>query len=87
MKRKQLLLTNNKKTRQKGISVSITYNRYLTSISKIITKKNWNILQISPTLQRVFDKKQIKTYKRNENLGELIEGKTVQGGKVFKIYL
>ena len=27
------------------------------------------------------------TYKRNKNLGELIEGHTLQGRKVFKTYL
>ena len=68
MKRKQLLLTN-KRTIQNRIPVSINYNRYLPNISKIITK-NWNILQISPTLQNVFDKKPMITYKRNKNLDE-----------------
>ena len=63
--------------------MSTTYNRYLPNISKVITK-NWNILQISPTPQKVFDKKPIITYKRNKNLGELIGGHTLQGGKVFK---
>ena len=47
----------------------ITYNRYLPNISNIITK-NWNILQISPSLQKVFDKKPMMIYKRNKNLGE-----------------
>ena len=60
MKRKQLLLTN-KKAIPNHIPVSITYNRYLLNISKIITK-NWNILQISPTLQKVFNKKPMITY-------------------------
>ena len=85
MKRKQLLLTN-KRTIQNRIPVSITCNRYLPNISKIITK-NWNILQISPTLQKVFDKKPMITYKRNKNLGEFIGGHTLQGGNVFKTHL
>ena len=85
IKRKQLLLTN-KKTTQNHIPVSITYNRYLPYISKIATK-NWTILQISHILQRVFDKKPTITYKRSKNLGELIGGYTLQGGKVFKIHL
>ena len=59
--------------------MSITYNRYLPNISNII-RKNWKILQISPTLQRVFDKKPMITYKRNKN-------HTLQSGKVLKIHL
>ena len=66
--------------------MSVTYNRYLPNISNIIIK-NWNILQISTTLQKVFDKKPMITYKRNKNLGELTGGHTLQGGKVFKTHL
>ena len=64
----------------------ITYNRHLPNISNIITK-NWSILQISPTLQEVFDKKPKVTYKRNKNLDKLIRGHTLQGEKVFKTHL
>ena len=39
-----------------------------------------------PTLQKVFDKKPMITYKRNKNLGELIGGHTLQGEKVFKTH-
>ena len=85
IERKQLLSTN-KRTTQNRIPVSITYHRYLANISNIITK-NWNILQISPTLQKVFDKKPMITHKRNKNLGELIGGHTLQGRKVFKTHL
>ena len=85
MKRKQLLSTN-KRTIQNRIPVPINYNRYLQNISNIITK-NCNILQISPTLQKVFDKKPMITYKRNKNLGELIGGHTLQGRKVFNTHL
>ena len=63
--------------------LSITYNRSLWNISNIITK-NWSILQISPTFQKVFDKKAMITYKRNKNLGELIGDHILQRGKVFK---
>ena len=64
MEREQLLLTN-KRTIQNRISVSITCNRYLPNISKIITK-NWNILQISLTLQKVLDRKPMITYKKKQ---------------------
>ena len=85
IKSKQLL-SSNKRTIQIRISMLITYNRYLPSISNIITKK-WNILHISPTLQEVFDKKPMIKYKRNKNLGELIGSHTLQGEKVFKTHL
>ena len=80
IKRKQLL-SDNKRTIQNGIPVSITYNRYLRIISNIITK-DWNILQILPILQKV-----MITYNRKKNLGELIGGYTLQDGKVFKTHL
>ena len=75
MKTKQLLLSN-KRPIQSRIPVLITYNRYLPNISKMITK-NWNILKISPTLQKVFDKRPMITYKRNKNLVELIDSHTL----------
>ena len=44
-------------------------------------------MQILYTLQKAFDKKPMITYKRNKNLGELIGGNILQGGKVFKTHL
>ena len=44
-------------------------------------------MQISPTLQKVFDKKPMMTYKRNKNLGKLIGDHTLKGAKVFKTHL
>ena len=85
IKRKQLLSTN-KKTIQNRIPVLKTYNRYLPNISNIITK-TWNIFKISPTLPKVFDQKPMITHKRNKNLGELIEGHSLQCGKVFNTHL
>ena len=66
--------------------MSIAYNRYLLNISNVITK-NSNILQISPTLHKVFDKKSMIIYKGNKNLEVLIGDHTLQGRKVFKTYL
>ena len=43
-------------------------------------------MQISPTLQKVFDKKPMITCKSNKNLDEHIGGHTLQGGKVFKAH-
>ena len=85
IKKKQILLTN-KKAIQNHIPVPITYKRYLVNISKNITK-NWNILQVSPTLQKVVHKKSMITYKRNKNLGELTGGHSLQGGKIFTTHL
>ena len=44
-------------------------------------------MQISPTLQKVFDKKPMMTYKRNKNLGELTGDHTLKGAKIFKTHL
>ena len=55
-----------------------------------IIPKIWSILQVPPTVQTVFDKKPMITYKRNKNLDELIGGHTVQRRqrrKVFKTHL
>ena len=60
---KELLLTNKKNNTESHSSVD-----NIQQISKTITK-NYNILQISPTHQEVFDKKPMVTYKRNKNLG------------------
>ena len=85
MKKKQPLSTN-KRTIKNRITVSITYNRYLRNISNIITKK-WSIFQIANSLQKVFDKKPVVTYKRNKNLGKLLGGHTLQGRNFFKTNL
>ena len=85
MKRKQLFSTN-KGTIQSHIPISITYNRSLPNIFNIIIK-NWNFLQVSPILQKVFDNKPMITFKGNKDLGELTEGHTLQGGKGFKTHL
>ena len=66
---------------QNRIPVSIIYDRSLPNISNIITK-NWNILHISPTLQKVLDKKPMITYKRNKNLDELLGGKTEKSSRL-----
>ena len=66
---------------QNRIPVSIIYDRSLPNISNIITK-NWNILHISSTLQKVLDKKPMITYKRNKNLGELLGGKTEKSSRL-----
>ena len=44
--------------------------------------KIWSILQISPTLQKVFDKKPMITNNTSKILSELI-GHTLQGGKAI----
>ena len=44
-------------------------------------------LQISPTPQKLLEKKPMKTYKRNKNLLELIGDDIPQRKKVFKTHL
>ena len=67
--------------------MSINYKISAEHIEYYIVTKNWDILQISPSLPKVFDKKPMITYQRNKNLGELIKGHNLQGGKVFKTHL
>ena len=52
LKRKRLL-TNKEKSDKNRTPLSITYNRILPGISKIMNK-NWNILQINTKFREVF---------------------------------
>ena len=67
--------------------MSINYKISAEHIEHIYYYKKLGILQISPSLPKVFDKKPMITYQRNKNLGELIKGHNLQGGKVFKTHL
>ena len=58
----------------------LTYNRFSSNISNI-ARKHWNILNISRTLQGLFQKEPITAFKRNRNLKELI-GNCIENGKV-----
>ena len=63
--------------------LSITYNRTLPNISKIVNR-NWNILQINSEFHAVFQATPMIAFKRSKNLQEFIGGHTVKKVKVFK---
>ena len=58
--------THDKKAQNKTPLV-LTYNRFLPHISNIV-RKHWNILNISRTLQGLFQVEQMTVFKRNRNL-------------------
>ena len=77
------LFTCKEKSNKNRISLSITYNRTLPNISKIVNR-NWNILQINTEFHGVFQATPMIAFKRSQNLQEIIGGHTVKQGKVFK---
>ena len=55
------------KEAQNKTPLVLTYNPFLPNISNII-RKHWNILNISRTLQGLFQVEQMTVFKRNRNL-------------------
>ena len=82
IKRKDLF-TCKEKNNKNRIPLSITYNRTLPNISKIVNR-NWNILQINTEFHRVFQATPIIAFKHSKFLQEIVGGHTVKQGKVFK---
>ena len=72
--------THDKETKNKTPLV-LTYNHFLPNISNIV-RKHWNILNISRTLQGLFQEEPIMAFKRNRNLKELIRSNCIEHGKV-----
>ena len=81
--REERFACKEKKSNKSIIPLSITYNRALPNISKIVNR-NWNILQINTKFHRVFKDTPIIAFKRSRNLKEIIGGHIVKQGKVFK---
>ena len=66
-------------------SLTITFY-YLSLVVCVTCVFVYHYIKKKLTLQKVFDKKAMITYKRNKNLGQFIGGHTLQGGKVFKTH-
>ena len=77
------LFTCKEKNNKNRIPLSITYNRTLLNISKIVNR-NWNILQINTEFHGVFQATPMIASKLSKNLQEIIGGHAVKQGKVFK---
>ena len=79
-------ILKNQYDRQKWISkrktpLVLIYNGFLPNISNIV-RNQWNILNISRTLQGLFQEEPITAFKRNKNLKELIGSNCIEKGKV-----
>ena len=83
IERKELFTCKEKMNNKNRIPLSITYNRTLPNISKIMNR-NWNILQINTEFHEVFTATPMIAFKRSKILQEIIGGHTVKQGKVFK---
>ena len=51
-----------------------------------IVNKHWNVLQINPGLEEIFQNNPFVAYKRNKNLQEIIGGHTIKNGKAVKVH-
>ena len=71
------LFTNKENSNKNRIPLSITYNRTLSVVSKII-------LQINTQFHAVFQTKPMIAFKCRKNLQEIVAGHSVKQGKVFK---
>ena len=69
------------KEAQNKTPLVLTYNRFLPNISNIV-RKHWNVLNISRTLQGLFQEEPITAFKTNRNLKELIGSNCIENGKV-----
>ena len=76
IERKELFTCKGKNSKNR-IPLSITYNRTLPNISKIVNK-NWNILQTNTEFHGVFQATPMIAFKRSKNLQEFIGGHTVK---------
>ena len=83
IERKELFTCKEKMNNKNRIPLSITYNRTLPNISKIVNR-NWNILQLNIKFHGVFKATQMIAFKRSKNLQEIIGGHTVKQRKVFQ---
>ena len=77
------MLQIKKNATKNRIPLSITCNRILPNIFKIVNR-NWNILQINTGFHGLFQTKPIIAFKRSKNLQEIIGGHTVKQRKAFK---
>ena len=70
LNRIDLLMEKDKRQKSDRIPLVITYNQFLSNITKIF-RKNWNILQINENFREIFKNEAITAFKRNKNLQEI----------------
>ena len=74
------LLNKIKTSNTERLPLTVTCNRTLPDLKTIIDN-NWDILQIEQKLKEIFAEPPILAFKRNKNLGDIIEGNKVFDNK------
>ena len=74
------LLNKIKTSNTERLPLTVTYNRTLLDLNKIIDK-NWRILQIEPKLKEIFTEPPSLAFKRNKDLRDIIRGNKVFDNK------
>ena len=74
-------LEHKEKTPNTRIPLIVTYNQNLPDFNKIINS-SWNILQINATEKEKFGEKPRLTFKRNQNLKDILGQTRILNGKV-----
>ena len=65
------------------IPLVLTYNPTLPPIMESI-KKHWHILQIDTSLREIFKELPITSYRRNENIGDILNSNTLRNNQVIR---
>ena len=78
---RETLLTNNKVIKDRKLPIIVTYNKNLPNITKAIDD-NWHILSINHTISEYFSEKPRITYRRNQNLGNILGRHTLKNNKI-----
>ena len=76
------LTSKDKKTLNRTPLV-LTYNPSLPPIMDVI-KKHWHVLQSDSSLSETFKELPITSFRRNKNLGDLLNSKTLKGNQVVR---
>ena len=84
IERDALLTPKSKEKDRKRIPFIATYyNKTLPNVKQIINK-HWHLLQINSNLRIAFEQEPLIAYRRNKNVGDLIESKKILDGKVVR---
>ena len=83
---RKTLLKKKQKNENDRFLCLITYDRKMQKKQKNINKY-WNVLQINPKLREAFQNKPFVVFKRNKSLQEIIGGRMIKNGNVFKTHL
>ena len=80
---RETALTNRPKQPLTRIPLVLTYNQTLPPIMKTI-KKYWHILQSDTSLREVFKELPITSYRRNENIGDILNSNNLRNNQVVR---